>query len=99
MQITRLSAAECEDLYRSALPRDFPAAELKPFAEIQRLLESGVYEPLLLTDDAGARFIASGIIDERKDEVLAGLKAAGLEPVEVKEKRGWVCIICEKKEA
>ena len=55
MQITRLSAAECEDLYRSALPRDFPAAELKPFAEIQRLLESGVYEPLLLTDDAGAR--------------------------------------------
>ena len=23
MQITRLSAAECEDLYRSALPRDF----------------------------------------------------------------------------
>ena len=29
----------------------------------------------------------------------AGLKAAGLEPVEVKEKRGWVCIICEKKEA
>ena len=48
MQITRLSAAECEDLYRSALPRDFPAAELKPFAEIQRLLESGVYEPLLL---------------------------------------------------
>lgn len=47
----------------------------------------------------GARFIASGIIDERKDEVLAGLKAAGLEPVEVKEKRGWVCIICEKKEA
>ena len=55
MQITRLSVAECEDLYRSALPRDFPAAELKPFAEIQRLLESGVYEPLLLTDDAGAR--------------------------------------------
>ena len=34
-----------------------------------------------------------------EDEVLAGLKAAGLEPVEVMEKRGWVCIICEKKEA
>ena len=53
--------------------------------------------PGLMADDAV--FIASGIIDERKDEVLAGLKAAGLEPVEVKEKRGWVCIICEKKEA
>ena len=47
----------------------------------------------------GARFIASGIITERKDEVLTGLQAAGLAPVEVKEKRGWVCIICEKKEA
>ena len=47
----------------------------------------------------GAQFIASGIIDERKQEVLDGLEAAGLQPVEVKEKRGWVCIICEKKEA
>lgn len=43
----------------------------------------------------GARFIASGIIDTRKDEVLTGLCAAGLEPVEVKEKRGWACIICK----
>ena len=45
----------------------------------------------------GAKFIASGIIDERRDEVLHGLKAAGLRPVQVKEKRGWVCIICEKE--
>ena len=43
----------------------------------------------------GARFIASGIIDTRKDEVLTGLRAAGLEPVEVKQKRGWACIICK----
>ena len=54
MQILRLSPAACEELYHTALPRDFPAAELKPFAEIQRLLDAGVYEPLLLTDDAGA---------------------------------------------
>lgn len=52
--------------------------------------------PVLMAPDA--RFIASGIIDERKDEVLAGLRAAGLTPVEVKEKRGWVCIICKKSE-
>ena len=45
----------------------------------------------------GAKFIASGIIDECRDEVLDGLKAAGLRPVQVKEKRGWVCIICEKE--
>lgn len=46
----------------------------------------------------GAAFIASGIIDERKDEVLDGLRAAGLNPVEVHEKRGWVCILCRKAE-
>ncbi len=55
MQIKRLSPAGCEELYHTALPRDFPAAELKPFSEIQRLLDAGVYEPLLLTDDAGVR--------------------------------------------
>ena len=43
----------------------------------------------------GARFIASGIIDTRKDEVLTGLRAAGLEPVEVQATRGWACIICK----
>ena len=47
----------------------------------------------------GAAFIASGIIDERKDEVLDGLRAAGLDPVEVHEKRGWVCILCRKAES
>ena len=31
-------------------------------------------------------------------EVLTGLKAAGLTPIEVKEKRGWVCIICKKSD-
>lgn len=46
----------------------------------------------------GARFIASGIIDTRKEEVLAGLRDAGLEPVQVLEKRGWVCVVCRKQE-
>ena len=44
----------------------------------------------------GATFIASGIIDSRKDEVIAGLKKAGLAVAEVKEKRGWECIVCKK---
>ena len=43
-----------------------------------------------------ATFIASGIIDSRKDEVIAGLEKAGLAIVEVKEKRGWECIVCKK---
>ena len=44
----------------------------------------------------GAKFICSGIIDTRKDEVLDGLRANGLNPVKIREKRGWVCILCEK---
>ena len=44
----------------------------------------------------GATFIASGIIDSRRDEVIAGLEKAGLAVVEVKEKRGWECIVCKK---
>ena len=50
--------------------------------------------PGLMAD--GATFIASGIIDSRKDEVIAGLEKAGLAIVEVKEKRGWECIVCKK---
>ena len=50
--------------------------------------------PDLMADDAV--FIASGIIDSRKDEVIAALEAAGLAVLEVKEKRGWECIVCKK---
>ena len=39
--------------------------------------------PGLMADDAV--FIASGIIDSRKDEVIAALEAAGLAVLEVKE--------------
>ncbi len=39
-------------------------------------------------------FIASGIIDTRKDEVVAALQAAGLQVVKIQEKRGWECIHC-----
>ena len=45
----------------------------------------------------GALFVASGIIDTRKEEVLAGLRGAGLDPFEVQENLGWVCIVCRQK--
>lgn len=44
----------------------------------------------------GGVFIASGIIDTRRDEVAAALQAAGLAVRELHEKRGWVCIVCAK---
>ena len=61
------------------------------------ILSLAPHVPALLAP--GAVFIASGIIDTRKEEVLAGLRAAGLEPFDVREKRGWVCIVCRKQEA
>ena len=45
----------------------------------------------------GAAFIASGIIDSRRDEVIAALEKAGLSVQEVKEKRGWECIVCKRR--
>lgn len=39
-------------------------------------------------------FMASGIIDTRKDEVLDAVRAAGLSVREVKEKNGWVALVC-----
>lgn len=43
----------------------------------------------------GAKFIASGIIDTRADEVVAALQNAGLKLVERIEHGGWVCLVCE----
>ena len=59
------------------------------------ILSLAPHVPALMAD--GAVFIASGIIDTRKEEVLEGLRAAGLDPFEVHEKRGWVCIVCRKE--
>ncbi len=60
------------------------------------ILSLALHVPALMAP--GAVFVASGIIDTRKEEVLAGLRGAGLDPFEVREKRGWVCIVCRKKE-
>ncbi len=43
----------------------------------------------------GAKFIASGIIDSRADEVVAALQNAGLNLVERIEHGGWICLVCE----
>jgi ribosomal protein L11 methyltransferase len=50
--------------------------------------------PALLAE--GGTFIASGIIDTRKDEVIAALESTGLKVAEVREKRGWECLICRR---
>ena len=50
--------------------------------------------PALMAPEAV--FLASGIIDERKDEVIAALAGAGLALEQVKEKNGWVCLVCRR---
>ncbi len=42
----------------------------------------------------GAKFVASGIIDSRADEVVAALADAGLTLEERIEENGWVCLVC-----
>lgn len=41
-------------------------------------------------------YLASGIIDERRDEVLQALAACGLQVEQVLEKNGWVCIVSKR---
>lgn len=43
----------------------------------------------------GAKFIASGIIDSRADEVVSALANAGLKLKDRIEQGGWVCLVCE----
>ncbi len=50
--------------------------------------------PALMAD--GATFIASGIIDTRKEEVATALAESGLVVTAMHEQRGWVCMVCAK---
>lgn len=44
----------------------------------------------------GGLLIASGIIDEREDEVVTAFAAAGLEPVERRQEGDWVALVYTK---
>ncbi len=80
------------DRGRSGRPRVGPSSQ--PTIVANAIMSLAPAVPGLMADDAV--FIASGIIDSRKDEVIAALEAAGLAVLEVKEKRGWECIVCKK---
>lgn len=56
------------------------------------MLFSGVVKNFMLPN---AKFIASGIIDSRADEVVSALEKAGLKITERHENGGWVCLVCE----
>ena len=41
----------------------------------------------------GGLFLASGIISERKDDVLAALAAGGFRVEEIRQKKDWVAVL------
>ena len=42
----------------------------------------------------GGVLVASGIVDVRRDEVLAAMEQAGLTVLDVREEKGWYAITC-----
>lgn len=46
MEIRMLDLAGAKQVYETEMKRDFPPAELKPFASIETMMRQGIYEPL-----------------------------------------------------
>lgn len=51
MELKRLTKAELTALYREHLTADFPKSELKPLKGMLNLMDHGVYDPLLVTEN------------------------------------------------
>ena len=51
MKLKLLTKAELTALYREHLTTDFPKSELKPLKGMLNLMDRGVYDPLLVTDN------------------------------------------------
>lgn len=51
MELKLLTKAELTALYRDHLTADFPKSELKPLRAMLNLMDRGVYDPLLVTED------------------------------------------------
>jgi ribosomal protein L11 methyltransferase len=42
-------------------------------------------------------FIASGIIDDRRDDVVAAMNAQGIEVIEERTQGGWYALACKAR--
>lgn len=70
----------------------YPIVVANIVADVIKMLLQDLHTVLM----EGGTFIASGIIDTRKEELLEAIAAAGLTILEVEEERGWVAIIARK---
>lgn len=50
MELKRLNEKELVSLYREEMEYDFPKSELKPLGAMLRLMELGLYDPLVMLD-------------------------------------------------
>ncbi len=76
----------------SVVTGQYPVVVANIVADVILTLLKDLYRVLL----PGGVFVASGIIDTRKEELLAGIQAAGLSVLSVEEERGWVAFVCQR---
>ena len=72
----------------SVVEGQYPIVVSNIVADVILTLLKDLHEVLL----PGGLFVASGIIDDRKDELLAAIQKAGLTIENIEEERGWVAI-------
>ncbi|MBQ8892832.1 MAG: 50S ribosomal protein L11 methyltransferase [Clostridia bacterium] len=72
----------------SVVEGQYPIVVANIVADVIKTLLKDLHQVLL----PGGTFIASGIIDDRKEELLEAIQAAGLTVLNVEEERGWVAI-------
>ena len=54
MELKLLNKEELTELYHAELVYDFPKSELKPVRGMHRLMDMGIYEPMLVLEDGEA---------------------------------------------
>lgn len=77
---------------RSVVEGQYPIVVANIVADVILTLLKDLHQVLL----PGGLFIASGIIDDRKDELLNAIQEAGLTVENIEEERGWVAITSRK---
>ncbi len=76
----------------SVVDGQYPIVVANIVADVILTLLKDLHQVLL----PGGLFIASGIIDDRKDELVAAIQKAGLTIENIEEERGWVAITARK---
>lgn len=83
----------CGDLTQSISPRPFQVICANIVADVIIRLSKDLLPYLA----QGGTFLASGIIDDRADEVIEKLTLIGLRVVQRRDESGWVALACQRE--